>query len=309
MVGREAVLQAVRTARVLRDVAADRADDLAGRVGSEVQVVRGRPRRRCRALVTPGWTTARWFCDVDGQDRAHPGQPDDDPVGDGQRTAGQARPRTAGDERDPFAGADPHDRRDLLRGRRQHHQRRNHAVTGQPVAFIGAKLRRFGDDAACADQPADLSADLPGDPPGGLLGHQVEIRRHGHRPPQSSSRYTGSVQPSRGPSATCLKTSRASLNRPASLTSAPPPAHPRQFLGLVQTLLPLPRAHTIRPRIQRRHRERGACHHFHAATNSLQSPPSHHQAIVVRNSRKIEGAIANPASRSGPQSRSTDVDW
>ena len=160
---------------------ADRADDLARRVGCVVQVVGGHrggdaevghPRLDDRALVLR----------VDGEDRAHPGQPDDDPVGDGQRTAGQAGPRTAGDERDPFPGADPHDRRNLLRARRQHHQRGNHPETGQPVAFIGAKLRRFRDETACADQPADLSADFLGDPPGGLLGHQVEIRRHGHRP-------------------------------------------------------------------------------------------------------------------------------
>ena len=112
-------------------------------------------------------------------------------------------------------------------------------------------------------------------------------------PTQSSSRHAGSVtntikSPAR---ATCSKTSRASLNRPAPYTSAPPPAYPRRFLGLFQTLLPRPRAHTIRPRIQCRNRERGACHHFHAATKS-QSPPSHHRASGVGKSRKIRGAAA-----------------
>ena len=182
MVCGEAILQAVRAARVLRHVAPDSADDLARRVGSVVQLVGGRrggdaevghARLDDRALVLR----------VDGEDLPHPGQPDDDPVGDGQRTAGQAGTRTAGDKRNPFPGADPHHRRDLLGARRQHNQRRNHPEAGQPVAFIGAKLGRFRDDAAFADQPADLSADLLGDPPGGLLGDQVEIDRcHSHRP-------------------------------------------------------------------------------------------------------------------------------
>ncbi len=60
MVGGEAVLQAVRAARVLRHVTPDRADDLARRVGSVVQVVGGHgggdaevghPRLDDRALV------------------------------------------------------------------------------------------------------------------------------------------------------------------------------------------------------------------------------------------------------------------
>ena len=60
VVGGEAVLEAVRAAGVLGHVAADRADDLARRVG-RVEVVRARPRVETSRLVTPGSTTTRWF--------------------------------------------------------------------------------------------------------------------------------------------------------------------------------------------------------------------------------------------------------
>ena len=58
VVGREAVLEAVRAAGVLGDVAADRAHLLAGRVGRVVEAVAG-DRRLTSRLVTPGCTRAR----------------------------------------------------------------------------------------------------------------------------------------------------------------------------------------------------------------------------------------------------------
>ena len=58
MVGGEAILQAVRAARVLRHVSPDRADHLARRVRRVIQVERGNRGEMPRS-VTPGWTTAR----------------------------------------------------------------------------------------------------------------------------------------------------------------------------------------------------------------------------------------------------------
>ena len=52
---------------------------------------------------------------------------------------------------------------------RKHNQRGNDPKAGEPVALISAKLSRLRDQAAFADQPADLPADLLGDPPCGLL--------------------------------------------------------------------------------------------------------------------------------------------
>ena len=57
VVGREAVLEAVRTAGVLGDVAADRADDLTRGVGREV--VPGPTAAETSTFVTPGSTTTR----------------------------------------------------------------------------------------------------------------------------------------------------------------------------------------------------------------------------------------------------------
>ena len=117
MVGGEAVLQAVRAARVLRHVAADRADDLARRVGRVVQVVRGH-RVGDAEVGHARLDDCALVLRVDGEDRRRiRASPMTIPSATRQRTAGQAGTRTAGDERYPFAGADPHDRRDLLRAR------------------------------------------------------------------------------------------------------------------------------------------------------------------------------------------------
>ena len=56
----DAVLQAVRPAGVLGDVAADRARLLARRIGRVVEPVGATPRERCR-LTSPGCTTAIWL--------------------------------------------------------------------------------------------------------------------------------------------------------------------------------------------------------------------------------------------------------
>ena len=139
---------------------------------------------------------------VDGQDLPHPGEPDDDAVGDRQRTAGQAGTRTAGNERYPFAGANPNHCRNLFRADRKHNQRGNDPKTGEPVALISAKLSRLRDQAAFADQPADLPADLIGDPPYGPLTDQLEVGRcHRHRLHSTSSRHFGSATHSMSPRA------------------------------------------------------------------------------------------------------------
>ncbi len=86
VVDREAVLQAVRAARVLRDVAADRADLLRGRVGRVVEAVIGDGARD----VEIGDTRLDHDMAAVGVDLEHPVHPrqrDHDPLRDRQRPA------------------------------------------------------------------------------------------------------------------------------------------------------------------------------------------------------------------------------
>ena len=71
VVGREAVLEAVRAAGVLGHVAADRADDLARRVG-RVEVRRARPRPRRRRSSRPARTHDALVVEVDLEDAPQP---------------------------------------------------------------------------------------------------------------------------------------------------------------------------------------------------------------------------------------------
>jgi hypothetical protein len=80
----EPVLEAVRAAGVLRDVAADRADLLAARVGRVVEPVR-RGRGGDLQVRDAGLDGRAAVDRVDLQDPLEPGQGDDDAVRDGQR--------------------------------------------------------------------------------------------------------------------------------------------------------------------------------------------------------------------------------
>ena len=94
VVGGEAVLEAVRSARVLGDVAADRADDLRGGVG-RVEVV-GPDRLGDRDVRHARLDQHALVVQVDLEDAAHAGERDQHAVLDGQRAAGEARsPRRA----------------------------------------------------------------------------------------------------------------------------------------------------------------------------------------------------------------------
>ena len=145
VVDREAVLEAVRAARVLGDVAADRANLLRRRIRRVVEAgvgdgardveVRRRPARRRSGRA-----------DVDLEMRVHPRQRDDDSVRDRQRTAGEAGAGAARDERDHRLVAEPDDRLHLGRRGGQRNERGHDAPPGQPVALVGAQLFALPDD-------------------------------------------------------------------------------------------------------------------------------------------------------------------
>ncbi len=95
VVGGEAVLQAVRAAGVLRDVAADRADLLARRVGRVVVAV-GVAALVTSRLITPGLDDGALVLAAYGGDRAHLRGHDQHALGVRQGAAGQAGARSRG---------------------------------------------------------------------------------------------------------------------------------------------------------------------------------------------------------------------
>ena len=137
VVCREPVLQAVRAAGVLRDVAADRADLLARRVGRVVVAV------RCDGACDVEVRDSRLDHDplareVDLEDAVHPCERDDDAAGNRGCASRKARARPARDERDAHALARPEHGLDFLRRVREDDDLGNGTVPGQPVAFVDA---------------------------------------------------------------------------------------------------------------------------------------------------------------------------
>ena len=103
----EPVLEAVRPARVLGDVAADRADLLARRVGRVVEALGGDGAGDLEVRHAGLDDDARAL-EIDLEHAVEPRERDDDAVGDRQRPAGEPRSGAAGDERHPVRVANRH---------------------------------------------------------------------------------------------------------------------------------------------------------------------------------------------------------
>ena len=153
---REAVLQAVRPARVLGDVAADRADLLARRIRGVEEALRRPPARVTSRFITPGSTTTRCAVEIDLEDPVHARQRDDDPLGDGQRAARRPVPAPRATNGTPSraqsrttactSSAEP--------GRAT--SCRPRAPAGEPVAVVRRKLLRLGQDERVAERRAEV---------------------------------------------------------------------------------------------------------------------------------------------------------
>ena len=146
----EAVLEAVRAARVLRHVPADRADHLARRVGG-VEVAE---RLRCLAhgqIGDAGFDHGARFAASTSMTRRIFAVTMRTPSAAGQRAAGKTGPRAARHVRQAA--------RPCRRGRSRPPARRSRAARrspgcsggGEAVAFVGAELARIGDDVRAAD--------------------------------------------------------------------------------------------------------------------------------------------------------------
>ncbi len=127
----------MRAARVLGDVAADRAHLLARRVG-RVEVAVRRDRARDVEVRDARLDDDALALEVDLEDPVHPRERDDDPVGDRQRAAREPGARAARDERDALPRAEPDDRLDVLGRAREHDGGGLRAPAGEPVAVVVA---------------------------------------------------------------------------------------------------------------------------------------------------------------------------
>ena len=152
VVGREAVLEAVRAAGVLGDVAADRADDLAttGRAGSSASA---RPRAPTSTFVTPGSTTMRWLSRSTSRIARIRVSTISTPSLCGSAPPDRPRAGAARDDRHARLVTGAYDRAlHLLRAGRKDCGTRQLRVLQQPVRLVGLELVRWVMRALAADR-------------------------------------------------------------------------------------------------------------------------------------------------------------
>ena len=148
------VLEAVDAPRVLGHVAADRARDLARRIGRVVEtLVLYRPRDR--QVGDPGLRHHAEVVVVDLENAVEAAQAQGDPVPERQGAARQPGAGPARNDLHAAAVAELEHGGDLLGRFRQHHQHRQLPVGRQTVGFIGEELAFLLDDAFAGHDRAE----------------------------------------------------------------------------------------------------------------------------------------------------------
>ena len=195
VVCRQPVFQAMHAARVLGDIAADRAGDLARRVGRVIEPGAG-DRVADAEIGDPGLRHDAAVVVVDLENAVELAHAEQHAVGQWQRAAGQRRTGAARHDFDALVLAIAQHRGDLRDGGRQHDDQRRLAIGGQPVAFIGAAFRLRDDDPLAGHDPPQRRGDVvaPGD-------HRCIGGRHFHAPilssrPSGRQPFGGSGKPS-----------------------------------------------------------------------------------------------------------------
>ena len=161
VVAGHAVLDAAQPAGVRGDVAADRAERLARRVGRVPQAdVRGRVRDV--GVDDPRFEDGHLVDGIDLEDPVHPFEAQDQAPVDRGRAAAQRAARAARDDRDAVGGGDAHGGGDLLGGRREgrHLGLARHDPLG-PVEPVGLEHVRVGDERAVGQRVAELLDERP----------------------------------------------------------------------------------------------------------------------------------------------------
>ncbi len=149
MGGGEAVLEAVGSAGVFGDVAADGADGLGAGVGRVEEAVWGDGGGDV-GVDDAGLDGDLLVGEVDVEDAVHAGEADDDGAGGGKRSAAESGAGSAGDEGDVVLRADADDGLDLLGAAREDDGGGRDAEGGEAVALVGLELVGRGDEAGLA---------------------------------------------------------------------------------------------------------------------------------------------------------------
>ncbi|MHC2750920.1 hypothetical protein ACVIWV_006374 [Bradyrhizobium diazoefficiens] len=139
VVGGHAVFEAVHAAGILRDIAADRAGDLRGRIGRVIEAGM-RDRLADGQIGDTGLGDDDAVVEIDLADALELAEPEQHAVFERQRAAGQRGAGAARHHLDALPGTIFQDERDLLGRIGQHHDHRRLAIGGQPVGFIGPHL-------------------------------------------------------------------------------------------------------------------------------------------------------------------------
>ena len=175
VVGGEPVFQAVHPARVLGDVAADGAGDLARRIGRVVEPAR-RDRIGDGKVGHAGLRDDAAVGVVDVEDAVELAEAQDDAVSERQRAARERGPGAARHHLHAALVAQPEHPRDLRGGLRQDHRHRKLPVSAQTVALVRPERVLIGDHALAGDDLGER-----GDHRVATLENRAVGGRHVHR--------------------------------------------------------------------------------------------------------------------------------
>ncbi len=159
VVGGDAVFQAMRPARVHRDVAGDGAGQLARRVGGVEEAV-GLDRAGDAEVGAPGLDPDDAIVVVGLEHPVQPRHAQDHAVGGGQRAARQRGARAPRHHRHALLVANLQHRGDLGGRPRQHCGQRRAAIGAEPVALVGLGLGRVRDHRAVGQHRLQAVDDL-----------------------------------------------------------------------------------------------------------------------------------------------------
>ncbi len=155
MIGRDPVLERVRTAGILGDVAADRARILTGRIGRVLETRRSHHATHL-GVHHPGLRDQATVLEVDRSNGPHAARADDERRRGREAAARESRTGAARDERDAGAPGRAHDARHLVGRARQDDQLRDGTLDRVAVAFIDRERRAGGDDGVGSDDRGEL---------------------------------------------------------------------------------------------------------------------------------------------------------
>ena len=173
VVGREAVFEAVHAARILRDVAADGAGDLARRIRRVVEAVGGHGRADGE-IGDSGLDHGAAVGGVDLEDAVELAEAHGHPVGEGQRAARKPGAGAARHHLDAARTAKREDAAHLAGAARQDDDHRQRPIGAETIAFEGAQRARVVDDVVGREDVAQRGDEVlaPSDHARVGLGHR-----------------------------------------------------------------------------------------------------------------------------------------